>query len=255
MNVRVIVACVISLAVIVSRASAAPPVEDRLDDLEKRAANLEARLKKQTSDIERLTNSVTSFGKSVDTLADQLEKGDKDRVQLAADVKALQDGFRTLTAEMKSLRTKSNTLIEQIREDLQYQRRILSAITEDGGNGGTIVSLRGAMESDKGRRQLADVVNQSLARKGTLRIHNTMPYEEQISVNGRSYRIQAGVTLVLSDLPVGSVTTELVGREAPRNWTIAPPTYEESIDIGPRRAPVEDAPIVSEVEPIVRYWP
>ena len=49
-------------------------------------------------------------------------------------------------------------------------------------------------------------------------------------------RVPAGETLVINDMPTGTFTTELVGWEAPRNWSIAPPTYEQTITIEPAPA-------------------
>jgi hypothetical protein len=79
-------------------------------------------------------------------------------------------------------------------------------------------------------------VQESLKRKGTLRILNKMPNDQRIQVNGGDYDVRAGETLVINDMPTGTFTTELVGWEAPRNWSIAPPTYEQTITIEPAPA-------------------
>jgi hypothetical protein len=128
-----------------------------------------------------------------------------------------------------------NALRDRVYDQEVILANVAKKISQPGGADRYIVDIRGNLQNSTFRKDLADAVGDVLPRQGTLHIRNTMSTTQTITVNGQEYQIPAGDQLVVN-VPVGTATTELVGFEAPRNWTISPPTNEERIVIGP--APV-----------------
>lgn len=135
--------------------------------------------------------------------------------------------------------TPSQAEFEALRDRVYDQEVILAniakRISQPNGPERYIVDIRGNLQNPTFRNELSDAVNEVLPRQGTLHIRNTMDTTQTLVVNRQEYRIAPGDRLTIT-VPVGSVTTELVGFEAPRNWTIAPPNFEERLVIGPSDA-------------------
>jgi hypothetical protein len=55
------------------------------------------------------------------------------------------------------------------------------------------------------------------------------------------------------DVPVGTLTTELVGYEAAKNWTVGPPNYHQGITITRTAGPVFVGPPVVVDVPVFLY--
>lgn len=127
---------------------------------------------------------------------------------------------------------------EALRDRVYDQEVILAniakRISQPNGPERYIVDIRGNLQNSTFRNELSDAVTEVLPRQGTLHIHNTMDTTQTLTVNRQEYQIAPGDRLAVT-VPVGTVTTELVGFEEPRNWTIGPPTNEERIVIGPSR--------------------
>lgn len=128
-----------------------------------------------------------------------------------------------------------NALRDRVYDQEVILANVAKKISQPGGADRYIVDIRGNLQNSTFRKDLADAVGDVLPRQGTLHIRNTMSTTQTITVNGQEYQIPAGDQLVVN-VPVGTATTELVGFEAPRNWTISSPTNEERIVIGPAPA-------------------
>jgi hypothetical protein len=135
--------------------------------------------------------------------------------------------------------TPSQADFDALRDRVYDQEVILAniakRISQPDGPERYIVDIRGNLQNPTFRNELSDAINEVLPRQGKLHVRNTMETTQTLMVNRQEYRIAPGDRLTVT-VPVGSVTTELVGFEAPRNWTIAPPTFEERIVIGPSTA-------------------
>ncbi len=126
-----------------------------------------------------------------------------------------------------------NALRDRVYDQEVILANIAKRISQPNGPERYIVDIRGNLQSPTFRNELSDAVNEVLPREGKLHIHNRMSTTQTLTVNRKDYQIAPGDRLVVT-VPVGTVTTELVGFEAPRNWTIGAPTFEERIVIGPR---------------------
>jgi hypothetical protein len=111
-----------------------------------------------------------------------------------------------------------------------------------------ILDLNSSMASQEFQRDLSGAVHNSLQREGRLLVSNQMSTTQYLRVNGQMYTIPPGTSNHPIPIPVGTLTTELLG-EAPKNWTIAPPSYEQGIIIAPRQ------PSVVVASPVVVYSP
>lgn len=138
-----------------------------------------------------------------------------------------------------------NALRDRVYDQEVILANVAKKISQPGGAERYIVDIRGNLQDSTFRKDLADAVDQVLPRQGTLHVRNAMGTTQTIAVNGQEYQVPAGDQLVVN-VPVGTVTTELVGFEAPRNWSIGPPTNDERIVIGaaPERRVAGYAPSV-----------
>jgi hypothetical protein len=104
---------------------------------------------------------------------------------------------------------------------------------------------RAIADSPSFRTEMQNVVHGSMKTTGMLRIRNWMSTPQAVRVNGYLFRVEAMQSLELR-VPTGTVTTELVGYEAPKHLSITPPAYEQELIIAPQEArysvyrPVDD---------------
>jgi len=119
----------------------------------------------------------------------------------------------------------------------------VNATTTRDPAGKPILNLRGLVSSREGREELASALEAPgvLRDRGTLLVENRMPTRQTLKVNARYYDVNADSTLSI-DVPVGTVTTQLVGYEAPKNWTVCAPSYEQRVIIGPAASPPPTVP-------------
>lgn len=212
--------------------------DDRLTALEKRIKDVETGLASQKSDLEKKIDDLTklvaaqtsNIGKLTDTAADQ-----KGQIQ-------------KLATDVDSLTSRINTELGSIQKNLADISR------QDGGR--YVPSISAAMEHESFRQDLAAAVNGSLKQRGTFRIANKTPTLQRIAVNLTEYMVRPAEELLL-EAPVGTVTTQLPGQEL-MNWTLAAPSYYESIDIVPTAAPTRTLaarPVYppAEMEPAASY--
>lgn len=153
------------------------------------------------------------------------------------------DTLQSLLAEqgatIRQIDSKYESSIAALNEQSEQINSILNAISRNDSQNKPILNIASAMASQDFQRDLADAVDNSLREQrptGRLTITNNMPYAQGIRVNGAYHYINPGATRAFS-VPVGTVTTELDG-EAPKNWVIAPPNYNQGIIIAPRNVPI-----------------
>lgn len=173
---------------------------------------------------------------------------------VAAQLKLVQEQLRTLSGNLTQvvervsehetqigqLRKELTELTTQIQDEIVKQQQILDAISQKDSTGNHVPRLSAAMKSTDFRQEMRQAVNDSLSTVGTLKIANRTNDFHRVFVNRVEYGVPAGQQLSL-EVPVGTVSTQLPGREL-KNWTIAGPRYEQSIDIVPEQ------PVVTYVE-------
>lgn len=159
-------------------------------------------------------------------------------------IKTLEDRVAQLEQEMAELKSNMLTLQDQLQKKDDEISEILASLTERDRNDQPVLALRRIMEkSGEFRQEMAEAVNESIHKEGKLVVDNQTSGVQFLSVNGRSERIEPLETRVFT-VPVGTLTTELTGQEGPKNWTVGPPEYEQSIVIRPlRRQTVVESPV------------
>lgn len=184
----------------------------------------------------------------------------------ASQLKLVQEQLRTLSGNLTQvvervsehetqigqLRKELTELTTQIQDEIVKQQQILEAISQKDSTGNHVPRLSAAMKSTEFRQEMKQAVNDSLNTVGTLKIANRTNDFHRVIVNRVEYGIPSGQQLSL-EVPAGTVSTQLPGREL-KNWTIAGPKYEQSIDIVPEQ------PVVTYVErpvlpPPTYYYP
>lgn len=91
-----------------------------------------------------------------------------------------------------------------------------------------------AWENEQFRQDMSRAVHDSMDRQGTVWIHNKTAVGHTILVNNSQYvYVGPGQDRRVEGLTVGTISTELVGYERPRNWSLGPPDYEQHVNIVP----------------------
>jgi hypothetical protein len=151
-------------------------------------------------------------------------------------------------AGLDSLVRKQEETIAAIESQNVAQEQMLAAISTPDSSGRHIPNVRAIMQDPAGKAAMDEAVHAVMRRQGTVRVANRMNVGYDLLVNRARYYIPANSTKEVS-VPVGSVTTELVGYESPKNWTVAAPDYVQDVIIGPRaeRSFVPQSPAVETV--------
>lgn len=198
----------------------------------------------------------------------------------AAELKIIREQLRTLSGnftqvvervseqetQIGQLRREMTDLTTQINEEIAKQQQILEAIAHKDSAGLQVPRLSAAMQSGEFREEMRQAVHDSLKTTGTLKIANRTNDYHRIFVNRAEFGVAAGQELSLQ-VPVGTVSTQLPGRDL-KNWTVAAPRYEQTIEIVPEAVPVTTyvaRPILPEApvyygplpiaNPFAYYWP
>lgn len=138
--------------------------------------------------------------------------------------------------------TKIDMLQEKLKEHDQLlfdQRVILGQIAKRAasGNGLHTLDIAGNMQrSQDFRREMSGAVHQVLRQRktGSLLIRNQMSTGQTILVNRTQSHYVMPNSQITVEVPVGTVTAELPGYEAAKNWTVGPPNYLQEIVIQPK---------------------
>ena len=220
---------------------------------------------------QQLTKEVRDLTQQIGKLADQLQKVQVDIAQLkgqagpgqtgaaavnstpvgASDyvpraefqalqnqVKANTDLIDSVDDKLVSMREDNRELLDQVFQQNNEQSKMLAAISTRGTAGTPIPNLRAIMNDTQGRQALEGAVHEVLRRQGTVIVENRMPQGYSIELNRQSHYVAPGEAKTFTDVPVGTVTTELVGYEEPKQWALTPPAYELKIVIGPQQRQV-----------------
>lgn len=151
-------------------------------------------------------------------------------------------------------------LADRLDAQLKEQRARLEQIAEQDKAGNYVPAIRANMaKSPEFRQAMTAVVHEAMQREGTLRVQNQTGVGVHLRVNNdKLYYIAPYSTHPDISVPVGTLTTELVGYEPPKNWTIGAPHYFQQINItpSPTRLIVTPAtPVLPTVwTPLVYAW-
>lgn len=157
--------------------------------------------------------------------------------QLEADTKALQTTVSDMGVQMREFHGQMLALTKDLSNQNAQLREIVVQIGRQEGSI-WVPAVRGNMErSPAFRQEMADVVHQTMPQQGTIRVNNQMGVLCQIRVNNQTTYDVPPFQSVDIRVAVGTVTTELVGYEQPKTWSISPPNYAQVINITPRQAP------------------
>jgi hypothetical protein len=209
------------------------------------------------ADLQSVAQAIEDLKTSLTTRLDQMEQRFATKTELEdyvtrAQFEALQKDFDELqksfddqAAQINQFRQEINTQVTALDDQSQQIQSIINAISRPDGQQRPILNLRSSMESQEFAADLSDAVNRSLPREGKLRVTNQMSSTQYLRVNGQLHSIPP-MTNADFPVPVGTLTTELIG-ESPKNWTISAPNFYQGIIIAPRQSPVVVA------SPVV-YW-
>lgn len=172
-------------------------------------------VKQLRADLTRLSESVVEQGKNLTAVTNLV---------------------RDQSTQLQSLKADFDRVTDTVNRQIADQRRILEAIAQPDSRGAPILRLRPIMaESPDFRQEMSEAVNSSIKPQGIVRVGNEMSASHTIRVNGQNYTVGPNASIDIQ-VPTGTATTELVGFESPRNWSIGPPNYLQIIRIHPQAA-------------------
>lgn len=151
-------------------------------------------------------------------------------------------------------------LADRLDAQLKEQRARLEQIAEQDNAGNYVPAIRANMaKSPEFRQVMTAVVHEAMRREGTLRVQNQTGVGVHLRVNNeKTYYIAPYSTHPDISVPVGTLTTELVGYEPPKNWTIGAPHYFQQINIVPSPARVVVEPVATALPlvwtPVTYVW-
>lgn len=166
---------------------------------------------------------------------------------LAMNVMSVSDSVKSNTDLIGELNVRVTELEEEVRKKDDELKEILDAISRRDSTGKPILALNNIMqESEEFRSELHDAVNSSIDDVGKLIVHNRMSTDQSLLVNRRTWMLIPAGQSRQTEVPVGTLTTELVGQESAKNWTVGAPGYTQEINIEPARNVVANRPVISQ---------
>ena len=202
------------------------------------------------SDLQRLESQVGSLSEEVQTLRQILERAAEPStspplvpVQPPTDISdpATRDYLETTRQSVNGLWERVQALEDRVGELDAVQGQIAGVIAEPDGQTLRVPNLLGNMQkSPQFRAQVSEAVHDVLAQQGILTIENQTNVWHRVRVvnSGRTYEVPPHARSEPIAVPVGTVTTELLDYEGPRNWSVGPPNYEQRIVIKPTSASI-----------------
>ena len=159
---------------------------------------------------------------------------------------------------LKSMADQLKPVVEELVEIATDQDAKLGAIAKkvsEGGGDTWVPDISGAWQNQEFQQDMRRAVHDSMDRQGTVWIHNKTTVGHTVLVNHSQYvYVGPGQDRSVEGLSVGTISTELLGYERPRNWTLGPPNYEQHVDIVPNSPvrviaarPVSGSPTVTTV--------
>jgi hypothetical protein len=185
-------------------------------------------------------NAVQTQPKGAETPAPAAQ----DDAAVDAAATTLEERVEQLEQEVLELKSNLLSLQNELAEKDAELLEIVQAISERDSNNQPILALRSIMKSsDQFRQEMQKAVNESIQREGQLVVDNRTSGVQFLSVNGKTERIEA-LTRHVFKVPVGTLTTELIGQESAKNWTVGAPGYRQEIIIRPRTRQVVASPVI-----------
>ena len=148
----------------------------------------------------------------------------------SADVDARIKALTQLVENQGKIQAELLRNIDQLTQVINDQKAIVEAITRKDSEGKPILSL-GNMDSAEFRQEMKGAIYRSLGQ-GDLVVVNKTTDRRELLVNGMRFIVEPSETKTIR-VGVGKVTTELVGYEASKEWTIKEPDYKQTIHIVP----------------------
>jgi hypothetical protein len=156
--------------------------------------------------------------------------------ELAGVKKTLEDlqlGVTAVEGDVADLKD----VAKDLAEIAATQNGKLDSIAKSVSQGGAetwIPNIKRAWDVPEFRQDMRRVVHGSMRRQGTLWIHNRTGVAHTVLVNNSQHvYVGPGEDREVANLSVGTISTELLGYERPRNWTLGPPNYEQHVNIVP----------------------
>jgi len=156
--------------------------------------------------------------------------------ELKAQVDQLETVVREQYAGQEKTLKEVQVAIDTLRQQNVSQEELLAAISEYDRDGLAIPNVRAIMKSSDGREALDEAVHQVMKRQGAVVVENRLGQGYTLRVNRSESHYIGPYETKRIPVPVGTITTELVGYESPKNWSVGPPNYEQRIAIGPSPA-------------------
>jgi uncharacterized coiled-coil protein SlyX len=190
-------------------------------ELQRQIAQLRQSIAKTNGTVSEHTTHIESLTNLMDSLVSKLDRQENILSDQSGQIETLKTGMDTVTTNL--------------RKQIGDQEEILNEISRRGPDGSRVLALASNMDRNpEFRNEVRQVVNSSIGTTGTLEVRNLMDVGKYLKVNEREWYIPARETRTFS-VPVGTLTTELVGEEPPRSSTVGPPGYKQRIEISPRR--------------------
>ncbi len=208
--------------------------------------SVEAELRRLRTELDRLKSLVDEHAKTLRTQSQDISKI----------LYLVEDQNKQLAKVYEEYQRLADRLDAQLKE----QRARLEQIAEQDNAGNYVPAIRANMaKSPEFRQAMTAVVHEAMRREGTLRVQNQTGLGVHLRVNNdKTYYIAPYSTHPDITVPVGTLTTELVGYEPPKNWTIGAPHYFQQINITPSatRVVVEPAAIALPAlwTPVTYVW-
>lgn len=207
--------------------------------------SVEAELGRLRAELDRLKSLVDEHAK---TLRSQNQ-----------DISKILDLVEDQNRQLAKVYEEYRRLADRLDAQLKEQRARLEQIAEQDNAGNYVPAIRANMaKSPEFRQAMSAVVHEAMRREGILRVQNQTGVGVSLRVNNdKTYYIAPYSTHPDITVPVGTLTTELVGYEPPKNWTIGAPHYFQQINItpSPTRVVVEPVAVLPSVwTPLTYVW-
>jgi hypothetical protein len=251
MNVRAI--GVWSLLVVSGLASAAAyaaqpaATEPSVADVLQAVKTMSARVEQLSSDLQGVKSELTVVQQQLSSEA-QTPQGRR-AVGAGSPTESTAAGQYVTKAEFDRLQTELQDLVQIAKDRSDLLETVVADISTSGGSGHSIADVRAIMEDPAGRKAMDQAVHGVMKRSGTLVVENRMDSNYRLLLNNETSIDIGPHETKRIPVGVGTITTELVGFESVKSWSIGPPNYEQSIVIGPK--PVQ--PVVITAPPSY-YW-
>jgi hypothetical protein len=235
MSARITSTCV--LLTVWLAASTLVVAQDQSQDQFLKKADFE---KWQKTTFEELKNQVSGLETQITPLVPVVQQLDVEVGRLGGEVQVLTKGQNALAETQDDQARKLGTVAKEVLQ---------------GTDSTWVPDIRSAWENEEFRNDMRQAVHDSMDRQGTVWIHNKTTVGHTVLVNNSQYvYVGPGQDRFVQGLSVGTISTELVGYERPRNWTLGPPNYEQHVDIVPNSPtrvvvarPVNGSPTVTTV--------